>query len=355
MTNNVSNLGQLLDNNARLRDIRYQLNTLQIQMATGKKSQLLSGLGGDGISTQRTRVDINQINVFQSNISTGQARLRQSLQTMQEFMEQAKNMADTMAGEMQQGDVNIGTVKNFAASTLGYLRELINTQDEDRYLLAGADSSTKPLTDTGAHSTYVQNLLQDWRAGTITTDTLISSYSTTPETTMGYSAPLASDQVRNVYVRADVSTDIDYTLTADSDGFKDILNAMTLMANMDLDKVALEEGDNPATVRTAPGATPEDQKDNFFSAFEDMVKRINNGIGKLRLEEQRLQRADLLMGTTADNHTMDLNTLQNALDRLENADPAEVAVKITALQTQLTSAYQVTALLGSLSLAQFLD
>lgn len=355
MSNNVSTLGQLLDNNSRLRDIRLQLNTLQIQLATGKKTQVFSGLGDQGIVSQRTRVALNQIEVFQSNITIGQTRLRQSLQTMNEFMEQAKNFADTMGFQLQQGNIDVPSLKAAASDTLGFLRELLNSRDGDRYIFAGADSYTSPLEDTGAHTTYMNSLISDWQAGTIDTDTFISSYSSSPETTIGYTAALASGQVRNIYVRADVNTDVDYTLLANNSGFKDILNAITLMASMGLDKPALEDGDNPSDFSVAPGATQDDQKDNFFQVYEDMISRVNAGITSLRTQEERLQRADVLLNSIAQGHTTDSNSLANTLGQAEDADPAEVSIKINALQTQLSAAYQVTALLGALSLTNYLD
>jgi flagellar hook-associated protein 3 FlgL len=355
MPNNVSSLGQLLDNNARLRDIRFQLNTLQIQLATGKKTQVFSGLGDNGITSQRTRVALDQIEIFQTNITIGQTRLRQMTQNMSEFSEQAKNLADTMGFALQQGDVDIGSLKTAAQDTLSYIRDLLNSRDGERYLFSGADSFSAPLEDTGAHASYITGLIEDWRTGTIDSDALIAAYSATPETTIGYSASLSSGLTRGVYVRASTETDVDYTLLANSQGFKEILNAITLMAGMDLDKIELGVDDNPALVRTAPGADATEQKENFFKVYENMITRINAGINLLRTEEQRLQRADVLLNNIAQEHTFDSNTLANSLGTIEDADPAEVSIKINSLQTQLSAAYQVTALLGTLSLTNYIQ
>jgi flagellin-like hook-associated protein FlgL len=355
MTNNVSTLGQLLENNARLNDVRSQLNTLQIQLSSGKKTPVFSGLGDDIIGSKRTRVEINQIEIFQTNIDVGRTRLRQTVQTLQEFSVQAKNLANTMGGALQKGQVDVPALRRAAQDTATYMRELLNSKDGDRYLLAGADSFTPPIDKGDLQNTYFQSQIESWRTGSITNAAMITNYAATLETTIGYSAPLASNLVRNVYVRADVGTDVDYTLTADSAGFKDILNAVSLMSNINFDKVSLEEGDNPTLVKTAPGTTKDEQRDNFFEVFEDMIKRINGGINKLRTEEQRLERADVVLGTIAQDHISDKNTLETTLGQIEDADPAEVAVKLNALQTQLTAAYQVTALLGTLSLSRYIS
>lgn len=355
MSNNISTIGQLIDNNARLRDIRTQLNTLQIQLASGKKTNVFAGLGSQAVAQQRTRTDLNQIDVYQSNITTGQAHVRQILQVVSEFKEQAENVADFMATEQQKGNgINLTGIRDFAETTGNYLRKLLNSKDGDRYLLAGSDAFVEPLDDTGAHGTYMTSLVEDWKNGTIDTDTLISSYKSTPETTIGYSPALSSGQARGIFVRADVNTDVEYTLFANSDGFKDIVNAMTLIQKLDLDKVALEDGDNPASTETAPGAGAEEQKNNFYQMYEDAIKTINAGLNKLVAEEQRLQRADLLLGNITEDHTTDKFALESTLGQIEDVDPTDIAVKINALQIQLTAAYQVTANLGNLSLSNFI-
>jgi flagellar hook-associated protein 3 FlgL len=353
-TSNVSTLGQLLENNARLNDVRRQLNTLQLQLSSGKKTDVFSGLGDQGSRSLRVRVEINQIDVFQSNIDIGRTRLRETVQTLEDFSTQAKNFADSMAFAQQQGNIDIQSLREGARAAMVYLRDLLNSRDGDRFILAGADSFVAPIDAGAAHDTYLSGQIEAWRTGTLTTATLKTNYTGTPETTMGYSAALSSNLVRNNFIRADVNTEVDYTLTGDQEGFKRILNAIGMMANMDLDKVALDDGDNPALVKTAPGATRTEQKEEFFSLFEHMIKEINGGINNLRTENQRLERADVVLGSIRADHIIDRNTLETTLGQIEDADPAEVAVKINALQTQLEASYQVTALLGSLSLSRFI-
>ncbi len=258
----VSTLGQMLDNSARLRDIRTQLSTLQTQLSTQKKAQDMSGLGGNGTRAVRARIDLNQISVFQSNIAIGTAQLDSTSNTLNEFVQQSKNIADTLAGKTQKGNVDITDVRASVQHTFDYLRELLNTQSDGKYIMAGSDSYNAPLNDAGPHNTYMAKLVEDWRTGVIDTDTLITNYQATPETTMGYSASLSSNQVKNVYVRADVNHDVDITLAADSDGFKKILNGLALINNMNIDKVATDPNDPPGTT-TAPGVDAAQQKDNI--------------------------------------------------------------------------------------------
>jgi flagellar hook-associated protein 3 FlgL len=351
---NISTLGQQIDNNSRLRTIQLQLNELQIQLASGKKTNLFEGLGAESISSQRTRADLSHIEIYQTNIIQGTARSKQMSQGVSEFIEQTRNVLDSMVAQLQKGDIEIATIKQFASDGLKYLRELVNTKDGDRYLFSGSDAFTAPIDDTGAHGTYMQDLFEKWKDGTITTDQLLSSYKSTPETTIGYSPALSSGQARNVYVRADVNTDVDFTVFANSSGFKDILNSLALVDKIDVDKISLEPGDNPLSTETAPGTTPAEQRENFFKMYEDVIKTMRGGIKKLELENQKLQKVEVTLKNISDNHTEDKSTLQTALGRVEDVDITEVAVKINSLQIQLTAAYQVTATLGTLSLTRFI-
>lgn len=354
MTSSVSTLGQTLDNSARLRTIQSQLYDLQTQLASGKKAQQFSGLGTDAILTLRARADLTQIETYKQNITLGLTRAKLTEQTLAEFREQAEKISDSMQNQMQKGDIDLDLVKQFASDGVRYLRELLNSRDGDRYLLSGADTYTPPINDTGAHATYMDKLLQDWTDGTITTDQLIASYTTTPETTMGYSPALSSGQARDIYVRADVQTDVPYGVFANEDGFKDILNALTLVQQIDIDKISLEDDDNPLSTTTAPGTTPAEQRDNFFKLFEHLIGQVNNGMKELVKSQQYMDRVQLQLTNIQDGHKVDANNLTTTIGNIENVDPTEVAVKIAALQIQLTAAYQTTASLSQLSLTQYL-
>lgn len=354
MSNNISTIGQTLDNNARLKSIQAQLYDLQTQLSSGKKSQSFVGLGAQAIGSLRNRAELTHIDVYQSNITIGITRSKQMLDSISEFKAQAKNISSAMSNQLQQGDIDLNQIKTFATDGLKYLRELLNSKDGDRYVFAGADAYNKPMDESGAHGTYAESQFKAWKDGTIDTDTLLANISATPETTMGYSAALSSGLARGVSVRADVNSDVDYTVMADNDGFKDILNSLALIDKMDIDKISLDDGDDPLAVDTAPGATKQEQKDNFFKLYESLIKKINTGMDKLQLQEEKLQRVELQLTNISDGHTNDKNTLETALGNIENADPTDVAVKISSLQVQLSAAYQVTARLGQLSLTQYL-
>ena len=157
-----------------------------------------------------------------------------------------------------------------------------------------------------------------------------------------------------MFVRADVNSDVDYTVFANDEGFKDILNALALIDKIDLDKISLDEGDDASALTTAPGATREEQQENFFRVYEAMIVKINEGMGKVIRSEQKLNRVELELASIKESHKTDSFNLETAVSNIEDIDPTDIAVKINALQIQLTAAYQVTARIGQLTLSQYL-
>lgn len=354
MGNSISTLGQTIENNLRLKTMRYQLDDLQRQLTSQKKAETFSGLGDQAIKALRARNAINQTTTYQTNISNGMTRLKTLTDSLKEFRAQTNIVLDALTEELQKGDINLDQIQDFARSALSIGRDLLNTKDGDRYLLSGGDAENAPIDKNGVHEVYMRKLFDDWQAGTITTDTLMTNYKSTSETTMGYSAALSSGSARHVYVRADVTVEVDTTLFANQDGFKKILNGLALLDQMDIDKISLGEDDNPATTQTAPGADAEEQRDNFFELYEDIIKHIKDGVADLNREEQRLERANLTLDTVNKSHTTDKVALENLVSDVEDADTSDVAIRISVMQVQLSAAYQVTARIGQLTLSNFI-
>lgn len=57
---------------------------------------------------------------------------------------------------------------------------------------------------------------------------------------------------------------------------------------------------------------------------------------------------------TQDRHDLVMATANELLGDIQNADPYEVGVKLTTLQTQLQASYQVTAMLSKMSLVNYI-
>ena len=235
----------------------------------------------------------------------------------------------------------------------------MNEKDGNRYLFGGADTRNPPLTNDGSLETYIQGQFSDWLDTSIDTDTFISSYRETTQLTdtiVGYSAALSSGQAKSSFIRVDSTTEIDYTVLANDSGFRDIMAATSMIENIDamMDEVTLDPGDPSGTV-TAPGATTDEQSENFYKMFNDLAAMINGALDRLETVKFNLSQTQAQITQIKENHNLEKNIMQENISQVEDVDINEVAVKLNSLQLQLEASFRVTASLQQFSLAAFLN
>ncbi len=392
----VSTLGQTQDNVFRLNQLQSQLGELQVQLASGKKTQRFKGLGEDAVRSQRARADFKALDTYTNNIKIADQRLKQMLNTLEEFQSQASNLADALSGFVrkgipQEGDVvlyddpltpqddrtpvgmdsseptlELKTLQRTADELFKLLEDFINVKEGDRFLLAGAQSTTKPLLNSSLLTNANTSLINDWKNGAlsseelntalITNDASVSPRAIT-DSAVGYSPELSAGNAKGVFIRVDEFSEVEYTVLANNPAFRDILVALDFLRN-DNFVPALDEvdPDNPLNVITqgAPGATIDEQKNNFYAVLGNIEKMVVGAIDSLREEEFKLEQVRATISSVRKDHEISQDTLLSAIDDIENADMNEVALQLNFLQIQLEASYRVTASLSELNLVNFI-
>jgi flagellar hook-associated protein 3 FlgL len=372
---NISTLGQALDQIARLKTQQGTLDLLSTQLTTQKKTQVFSGLQNDVIRSQRARADTRALEGYVDNIKNADRRIKQMLNSLQSMKSQAENIATSLTVAIQEGDwPDLETIQDLTNNTLNFIMDLVNEKDGNRYLFAGADSSTKPLNDTGLFESFLGDFVPDetdltnpplvasgvigqWGDGTITTDEFIAAYHSVNETVMGYSSSLVSDTAGKVFVRVDDNAEFEYTVLADVDPIKDILRALNVLKSLPPVEYAPGALNDPtATTLPAdlPPFPPEEKQENFFQVINDLANMINTAIDQLDQQGFKLAQVQAQISKIKDSHTSEMNMLANIIGEVEDVDITETAAKINQLQTQLEASYSVTALLSQLTLANYI-
>ena len=140
-----------------------------------------------------------------------------------------------------------------------------------------------------------------------------------------------------VTMRIGETTELDYTVRADVDGFQDIIKALGFMANMQ---------------EPAPGDIP------TASELDDVIQNIMDiaraAVEKLDAAATRVGGNFNLLNAVEATHESESAMLQGLIGKMENADTTDVVTQIQALQTQLQASYQVTSITNQLSLINFL-
>ncbi len=375
MANGISTLGQALDQISRLKTQQRSMDLLSTQLNTGKKTQQFSGLGGDAILSQRARANISALDTYTTNIKVTERRIQLMNSSMTQVTKQAESVLSAMQLALQNGDYpELSALQDMASDAYDYIVDMINSQDGDRYLFAGADASVKPVTKNGLMETFMGEFVPDetdltnpplvssaavgsWGDGTITTEQFIESYHSANETLLGYSGSLSSGSAGKVSSRVSGSTEIDYTVLANNEGIKQILTALSVLKS--LPPVEFAPGAlNDPTATTLPEDIapfpPAAKQENFYKVIEDLRTTLNSGLDNLETESFKLAQVQARLNNIKTSHAQEVNTLKSVVADVENVDTTEVAAKITQLQVQIEASYQVTALTSQLTLVNFL-
>jgi flagellar hook-associated protein 3 FlgL len=152
---------------------------------------------------------------------------------------------------------------------------------------------------------------------------------------------LASGLANSGALTARISSnmDIDYTVKADQPGFQDILRGLAFFANLKYPDPAAGDLATPA---------------EFDAALKHGADILTRGVQEMNDSVKLLDSKFALMKDIKENHRSDMDLLLTQIDRIENVDPSSAIITMQLLQNQLTASYQVTKIVGQLSLVNFL-
>lgn len=394
----ISTLGQALLRIDNLNTQQQRLSDLSTQLASGKKTQSYSGLNTDALTSIRSRTELGAIETYITNITRSDTTIQLTLNAVEEFKAQSEQFSSTLFGFVQEGshqtgdnvlyddpatpaieeiivgntsatsDNDLQSVVNHANNLFDFLGDLVNAQQNDRYLLAGADGATQPYNDTGTLDAAINTLITDWKNGTISTEDLIADITdrsatngnpdALTDTIIGYSSSLSEGTQGRVFVRVDERSEVDFTITANEDSLRNMMVALAVIKNENFTPIVdvYEDGNYPGTpdVQGAPGTTAEEQQDNFYQLYSELTRIVSDSVDGIDSIRFRTETVRVQMNETKEAHQDQQQLLLTTISDIEDVDINEVAVQITSLQTQLQASYTVTALTQQLTLVNFL-
>ncbi len=396
----VSTLGQALAHIERIKDQQSLFSTLSTQLASGKKTNEFSEMGSDVLTSKRVRSDFNALDIYINNIDQSDRRINLMLNAVEEFKAQAEIFSNALVGFNQESvhqtgdiiyyddpatpnvnendqvgmtaagqDVSFKTLTSLANDLYGFMVDLMNVQDGDRYLLGGAETLVQPLTDNGTMDAAMSTLISGWKNGTITTADLVSDLrdrtatagnpNAITDTIIGYSASLSAGNAGDVFVQVDDDSQVKYTGLANDDAFRNILVAISYMKNENLPPIAdtyIPPNTYPGVPdeQGAPGATMDEMKDNFFEVFNEMGRMVSESLKEIDRVRFTLENARARIDTIKQSHQQQQHMFKGIIADVEDVDINEVALSINTLQTQLEASFRVTALVQNLSLVNYI-
>ncbi|MEO9902825.1 flagellin [Nisaea sp.] len=317
-------------------NLQNQFSRAQEQVSTGKISQIYSGLTGDD-----ARVSIQlreEIQTKESYVTTIE-QVRTRTKIMESALTGIQDLAEQMRVELinqQEGkfDDTAPVLKQFADSAIDQLVSLLNTQSEGRYLFNGTDVSTAPVDDAATLKTAAFGAIPALAVGNSAVVIGASATHFGTDATWNNVAGLVPGQTKPFAFDAAEGVRLEFGELANDDStFEELFEVLSIFADVDF----------------AAGL------DNDYRALvNDGLARVETAADEIGLMIASLGTTQARMTDIESQHKDDNTLLSNQLDGVENVDPYEAAAEFQLLQGQLQAAYQTTASLRQLSLANYI-
>jgi flagellar hook-associated protein 3 FlgL len=326
-----------------------QLTQLTAESSSGQYADLGLQLGDQSGYELSLR---NQTNLLQT-LTTANALTVTNLQTAQSALDSIRTAAQSTVATL----TSLTSGSSSAASTLGNtgtnaLQALIadsNTTSNGQYVFGGINSGTAPIADyfsstTSAAKSAIDAAFQTTfgfaptsaSASTISASAMQSFISGTFASLFSganWTNDWSSASDTNVTTEIAPGQSATTSSNANQPGFQQLAQAYAMLAEFGGSSLS------SATQQTVVTAA---------------TSLINQGVTSMSTTEATLGAAQSQVTSASTSMSNQLTILQTQVGSLDNVDTSKVAVQLNTLQTQLETAYQLTAQLQKLSLAQYL-
>jgi flagellar hook-associated protein 3 FlgL len=294
-----------------------QLAETRLQAATGKKSQIFSGIAQDSSRLVNLKNEVAKADQYIENIATTEKRLTLMNLSLETIDEIAREMRSITVNSLNGEAADTNNLTEVATQFLEQTVELLNQRDDSRYLFAGGKTDTKPVDL--ANGVYTAPAPPPF-------DAVVDT---------GYYEGDSTTQ----QVRIDDGVTIQYGITADQSAFEKVIRAL----------------DNIAQTTFSVPITPAEKQvlNDAITLLTEATE--NNGAQKTIGGFATDVALDLrTIDIQKDRHTEFINFATNSIADIENVDTAETLSLLNFQQVQLEASFQIVARLGQLSLSNFL-
>ena len=334
----VSDYGTILQNQNRVAVLKKQMDVLSGQVATGQKSTNFGGIAGDAATALAFRAQDTRFEAYNSSITrvltkTGvmDSAMTDTTSIITNVLSQMKTITQTTdPNDAAKTQKSVANLVQTAGQALQQLAARLNTRLDGNYVFAGDQVNSQPVSDVTGLKTNAATILADLATGTSGT-AILASLNGMSDTDSGLNTALAT--ANNVSVRADDGFDVDYTVKADNDCFKDMLKGLGALTQMPFD-----------------AAHPAD----YWTVFNGISKMLDDSGRSLDTITGQLGQTRQQLTGIQTQHKDTQVLLTSNISSIEEVDPADAITKMNALQVQLQASYQIIAQLKGMSLVNFL-
>lgn len=355
----VGNVGSYAANEqmrSRMLQTQQELNRLQGQVASGKKSATYSGLREDArlsLSLRQSRMTTETF--LQANV-INKTRMEQTQLVFERIKDIANEVRLAAFPAMSQANLSAeqgnAALKAQASAALQEVLQLLNTQTDGFHLFAGRRTDVPPMVDPGAITVpgtplanvqavaAVSPLANSSASGDTVYDNIVLHLDGTAVGAVAGASPVryyageySASAESLIATRIDTNTEIVYGITGRDNAVNSVLQSLYALSVADL---------TPATdygFRQLAGRAAEDLQIGFDGLIEEIGEL---GVKMTQMRELSKRQEDFIV------------TLDVQLGSVEDVDMAVAVSRLTFTQTTLEASYRMMASMRSLSLTNFL-
>jgi flagellar hook-associated protein 3 FlgL len=351
MTDYIST--QYLYSSLRLSVTRMQgdLATAQNEASTGQYADVGLHLGvqaGQEISLQNENGLLQTYTATNNGVATNLSTTSTALDTLRTNAQNALNNLTEWNGETDSGS----QLQTLGASGLQSLIATANTSVNGQYVFGGINSGSPPLTDyfaapdaaqtaiQSAFSTYLAGLSPPATPGNVTAAQL-QTFISLPAFTSQFQEPAwsaagsnwSSASSTNITSNISPTETITSSTNANQSGFSQLAEAYTMLNEFTGTSI------NPSALQVVA---------NQASSL------IGQALTSLTTTEATIGAAQQRVTDANTNMSAQSTILQTQISNLDAADPYQASTLVATLNTQISTAYSLTAQLQQLSLVKYL-
>jgi flagellar hook-associated protein 3 FlgL len=341
----LSTLGQNRLVRSEMAKLQLDINRLQQQITSGKKTDRYGDLGALAPLDISLRNKGEQLDNFKTNIQTLKARtdiIDNTLGAVRQTVLDLRNAA--LTGKMF--DTGRADITSRATAAIGDVMQKLQANVDGRFLFSGVSSDHPPMADVAALIAMTQTAVNTALATPLpdvktAVRTAVQGVLATTTNFYEVADPALGGGVKHAAPEIDEGIPADYSITGNDPAFVDMLEGLLMLATLPAPQ------DDPVT---PPNINRTDWDDTADSAGDVLTDALT-GIETLQLQNGRVQ---ALLDSTEQNHNATLTIIQTQINDIEQVDLVDASTRMTQLRTQLEASFSVTADLRTLSLVNYL-
>jgi flagellar hook-associated protein 3 FlgL len=325
-----------------------QLATAQAESVSGQYADLGLQLGaqaGHEVSLQNENGLLETYTTTNASVATSLSTTTTALDTLRT---NAQNTLNSLT-EWQSGTDSGSPLQNLGSSGLQSLIATTNTSLGGQYVFGGINSATAPMTNyfaapataqtaiQSAFSSYLGGLSPPATAQTVTAAQMQTFLASPAFTSQFQGAAWASNwssaSSTNVSSKISPSETITTSTNANQPGFQELAQAYTMLNEFTGTTI------NPAALQ---------------SVVANASSLVNQALTSLTTTEATIGSAQQRVTDANNNMSAQMTILQTQINSLDNVNLYQTSTQVSSLNTQIQTAYSLTAALQKLSLVNYI-